>query len=432
MLLGPAGVGKSYTLKKIIEALREAHGEANVHVTAFQHSSARIVHGDTLLHFLHGVGKKQRQWLVVDECSQVPLYGWDALAALKLVGWKFVIAGDFEGQLPPIKDRWGKADTIGDSAMMRSLANGLRARLTVNRRCKDDPEHFEWYTGLYRRKGEDLRRLAAEAAERFPCHMNAIQTVDHALVVSHKARILINARLNLSAAAAVERKLLVPSELASGLTTMKAQAMYIWEGLVLIGCATKRQKGIANGVLYTVVRLGEDDVTVLAVEQMRRASDTEVVLSLQEVASCLRLTYAMTYHQAQGLTIQKGKKVALLGTRTPQFTHPKLVVGASRVEQGCDLLVPSKTVELRWLKDADRSFTALDELSEERMRELEAAEEEQEQEEEEDAPEEEEEAEPEEEDEDESSTTAEDGGQQQEESDDDDRDLADVWHNPLA
>ena len=96
------------------------------------------------------MGTRRDMWLVVDECSQVLLYCWNALAALKLVDWNFVIAGDFEGQLPPVIDRWSKADSIGDGVLIRTLTNGPRARLTTNRRCREDLGHFEWYTGPVR------------------------------------------------------------------------------------------------------------------------------------------------------------------------------------------------------------------------------------------------------------------------------------------
>ena len=70
-----------------------------------------------------------------------------------MVGCKFLILGDFDGQLLPITAGTDDFDydKLADSDFMHDLCNGLRIDLTEYRRGKDQ-EHFKFMQKLYNRE----------------------------------------------------------------------------------------------------------------------------------------------------------------------------------------------------------------------------------------------------------------------------------------
>ena len=60
------------------------------------------------------------------------------------MGNRFVLVGDFNGQLQPIFDRWGdvaKHAYLSSSTLIHNMCNGLHVQLTEYRRGVD-PELF--------------------------------------------------------------------------------------------------------------------------------------------------------------------------------------------------------------------------------------------------------------------------------------------------
>jgi hypothetical protein len=64
--------------------------------------------GQTLAHVLHRCryGKVGDHVFCVDEIGQIPLSTWGRIGQWQLVGAKFVLMGDFDGQFEPIYDAW--------------------------------------------------------------------------------------------------------------------------------------------------------------------------------------------------------------------------------------------------------------------------------------------------------------------------------------
>ena len=124
MILGPGGVGKTVLINSIIEALR-ANGE-KVHTAAMRHAAKALLRdGKTIRHLLHKFKDARDFWAIFDEGSEISLALWADLSRWKLVGVKFIIVGDFEGQLTPIMDRWKDAmhhRNIQDSDFMNTIA----------------------------------------------------------------------------------------------------------------------------------------------------------------------------------------------------------------------------------------------------------------------------------------------------------------------
>ena len=148
-LTGGPGTGKSFTLLKIIEALKEKHGDPGVLVAAPTGVAALIAEGQTL-HSKPGPGvpkgtteafgnmrskTSSKNWhrikvLVVDEISMVDAEFLDWYMAN--VGYvQLIFCGDFD-QLPPVPDKQGSLNNI------EHLRNCIRAA-----RRKDNRESWE-------------------------------------------------------------------------------------------------------------------------------------------------------------------------------------------------------------------------------------------------------------------------------------------------
>jgi hypothetical protein len=70
------------------------------------------------------------------------------IAEWQLLGAKFVLLGDFWGQLAPIEDPWERMDMEG-ADIYRQLARSLHLRLSENRRAAGDAEHWWFIQSLY-------------------------------------------------------------------------------------------------------------------------------------------------------------------------------------------------------------------------------------------------------------------------------------------
>ena len=156
---------------------------------------------------------------------------------------------------------------------------------------------------------------------------------------------IINARQNTAFAAVHEanglhtRHIEWKGEAIKG-TTCQPQSMTIWEGIHLIGCprgSGKAKLGVVQGVMYNVVHIAEDTVTLkmlpeyrssdkALVEVTETAGETaetaetadaaaavdedvsvakeEVMVPLDDVAHVLRLSHAMCFYTVQGRTFR--------------------------------------------------------------------------------------------------------------------------------
>ena len=410
MIQGIPGVGKTYFLREFIQWLTTKtltpdssnssssssaawrKPQQKVYVTAYQHSSALIVGGTTLLHFLHSVGRKQDRWLIVDECSQVPLCCWGQVSALKEVGWNIVVAGDWRGQLPPVADRWHEvtqANKLEHSQLMRAVTSGFRIYLEKNRRCRTDPEHFQWYAGLYELLDEDgvLPQLINDATRRYPSDVSS--PPDYAITLTNSSRVLMNALINEREARSKGSEHLFieinDEDVMDPHARMHAQNMFLWPGIKLIGSGTqvtkgkkgKKEKGmkkekngrIQNGVIYVLQNIGppdessgEREFTIAIANEMNMPgpqANVSFKVSTEELKRHLRLQYAMTYHQAQGRTLSDAR-ILIMGLNHMHFTMKHLIVGVSRVASSRFLEVSDVVAEKMWLRKARDAFVKME------------------------------------------------------------------------
>ena len=102
-----------------------------------------------------------------------------------------------------------------------------------------------------------------------------------------------------------------------------AQPMWLYEGIVLLGCTAAVRRGIRNNCLYTVESLGEEEVL------LKDEADQSVRLSYVQVAAWCRLSFARTYASIQGTEFPRGG-LRLHDVENSHFTMRHLFVAVSR------------------------------------------------------------------------------------------------------
>jgi hypothetical protein len=294
------------------------------------------------------------------------------------MGVRFIILGDFKGQLKPIYDRWQDAmdeKDITKSQFLHEMCGGLEVQLTKYRRGTD-ALLFKRYTNFYQwadcKDRASVDMAVNEMASFYPYHQG--KWIDHYVVMSHKKRMLFNHASNYKLADQQARVLFLagPKDArgAPGVC-MQAQDMLIWEGLDLLCCARKySQKSPVTGCVYTVmswtethviVKLHEDYVRTAeeAPEDVDDADDegsepddmgeddndappapgVNVMeagvykLTHARAVAILRLQHALVYASIQGRTMRQ-KKIGLMDTWNLNFTIRHLIVAVARATEG--------------------------------------------------------------------------------------------------
>jgi hypothetical protein len=312
------GTGKS-ELVKGFRAFLEAQGHS-VEVASYQVASALRVDGDTL----HKVLRRGRpQYLIVDEATQVPTTLWIHVAAWRELGTKVYAFGDYS-QLEAVVEPWRAAlpaTGLENSRFMRGIVGNRQLELRRNWRFKDDPAHFEFLQAYRlaikaaRRRGEVVAPRPDHA--RFPCRGRP----DHVICVSNYSRVVMNAWLNQAVKDEPGAVFFDVPENCRKLDK-RPQKMWVCPGLEMIG--VRGSRFVKNGARYTVVSIA-DRVVI----QTERTGEL-VSLTPAEFAKSLRLMHAVTYDQAQGLTLAD-KAVWLADGHSRYMTARRLNVGYGRV-----------------------------------------------------------------------------------------------------
>ena len=192
----------------------------------------------------------------------------------RLMGVRFIFAGDLDGQFKPIFDQWGdamKAKDLRKSAFLHEMCGGLHVKLTVYRRGTDEGL-FKWYTGLYKwADNEDLevtQQLVQHTRNRYPWKG---EEIDIHFVMSHKKRMAINRMVNQHLAARQQKTLFLKSQGELPGMMMQPQDMHIWEGMELL-CYRRKYapKSPVNGGVYVVQTWDDKTITVRLHEDYRQ------------------------------------------------------------------------------------------------------------------------------------------------------------------
>ena len=264
------------------------------------------------------------------------MWGW--LGRFKTKGCKFLVLGDFAGQLLPITSQTNDFDydSIADSDFMHDLCNGLRIELTEFRRGPD-MDHFRFMQTLYC-KELNLKVAIKNANTRY---FRSERDPHYVLVMSHHKRMRINEMVNgRLARQRMDAKLLKPVVIKPGSIANMPQNMYVWPGLKLQACVKQRELNIINGFEYEVLSTTDK---IVQLRQLHPSGKVEkhgqpFELPHTETATKLRLQHALCYYTAQGRTLRDGL-VLCTDTDHPAFSMRHLITGIGRVGIGTNMEV---------------------------------------------------------------------------------------------
>ena len=250
----------------------------------------------------------------------------------KLQGKQFLLTGDFN-QFGPVWDSWAGVpvheEAFRNSSFYHHLAGGVRLTLREGRRS--DMVLFDFYSSLIEGGDRFTQPLAKmlEAARAICTHQGP---APHNLVISHRRRILLNRQLN---------KTFLPADVTPRFIRCvpkkgqqcAAQNMFIWPGLTLLGCVQASKRSVRNNVLYRVVAIAEDTVTLQPVEGEAQAFE----LSISQTSEWLRLPFAQTFASCQGGEFTAPLRIH--DTTNVHFTRRHLFVAMSRAKECANLAI---------------------------------------------------------------------------------------------
>ena len=204
-----------------------------------------------------------------------------------------------------------------EMAVVRMLGRPAPASLRNVRFHSDEllglnPEPSYWLR--FEASAEDVAVWVQRAKATFP-PIEGPSPIN--LVSSHERRKRLNAELQ-----EIYKQpgaIWVP-EVPSNAKHNEPQAMWLWEGQELI-CAVIHA-GLRRQCTYKIVELSDKDAVLAAPDGTLTARFTH-----SKVASLFRLSFARTYHAAQGL---EWPRVRLWDTESIFFTKQHLIVGLSR------------------------------------------------------------------------------------------------------
>jgi hypothetical protein len=316
LLVGSPGTGKTYTARRIIEALR-LEGKKVVDIISKTHASvanigcgAKTADHWVRKHLRHG--QVRVDWLVIEELTQIDVGLWADLAVLSLTGrLNFLLLGDFK-QFQAVTNTWCGCEiaaSLKNSDMLFEMASGgCYHALTENRRS--DAKIFDFVTGLKVDEADetDLETALSEARRLFPITQLIPDTT---LTISHARRVAVNRKVNFATKPPKDAVFIRgPTQKTC---ENSAQDMFLWKGLRLIGCGGK----VPRGVFVTVAEISDFEVTL----------SNETKVKHEQLHLCLRLSHCITYASSQGLTLQGRVR---LETGGAHFGIKHLYVGASR------------------------------------------------------------------------------------------------------
>jgi hypothetical protein len=359
MVTGPGGCGKTRGLLASFRKLAEQCGQVT-RIVALTHVAARIARGTTLERFLLQAPQHNTNsiWVIVDEASQIPQSRWAELQRLKLIGVKFLVVGDFAGQLRPPSGLWSDARRRYESCDdLWKLAEGLEVRLSEYRRGRN-LNYFKTYCALYADVPED--DAAKDNTERVKLaeHVRRLRSMlpwdgDHRglhVVMSNDKRKLINRICNAKARAARPDAVFVKSPDDDRPTG--EPSFWCYTGQQLQARHTDSKTGTLKNVLYDVQ--AANSLECILRMSGEYAEDAEnIQLPISEIGRHFRMAYAVVYLNVQGRTISTGSVVlwdTLRGTHVHRhITLRHFIMGLQRVTDPSQLKIASHQQEVAFL-----------------------------------------------------------------------------------
>ena len=324
---GMGGAGKTTLAREIVKQLR-AMGK-RVQIIAKTNSAVQNFGGDGVQtaskwlywHVSKGNGDLP-DVLFIEEISMIDTQLWGYISTLFQAGNRhkvqIVLAGDLF-QLSPPKNTWNGNDVpkhaLRDSDLLYELAGGNRCFLDTNQRS--DEIIFAFAKSL-RQPGADLKERLAAAKEMFKMKLPA-RIPDHILVMSHAKRMRYCEQLNNLKKPQGAMKVEKPATLNCR-DECQLQSMYVWPGMKIMGQKTVKDVCVKSQ-MYEVVSCDDKAINI-------RSNGVISVVPTSRACELLRLTDALTYQRAQGLTLSG--LVVLADTTNAHFELEHLNMGVTR------------------------------------------------------------------------------------------------------
>jgi adenylate kinase family enzyme len=288
LLQGNAGNGKTYVAKNIAKAL------GRVKILAPTNKAALNIGGSTIHTFLKMTKegyispktvefvKKDYDYIIVDEISMITKELWKRLCLLKKeTGIKFLLLGDNK-QCPPVENE--EIEDYFNHPAVKYLCENNRNVLTVRKRYDK-----KLYNTLKKVNNIDISKFKKLETTKNICYFN-------------RTRRIINKKWN-----DIHKK---EGDLfiAENNYDEYSQDMYIYEGLPVIACKTKRDGDdiiFANSESFTVGNVDNEYITVWN-ERPDENGEKEIFMydcPIEEFRDYFLMNYCSTTHKSQGDTI---------------------------------------------------------------------------------------------------------------------------------
>ncbi|GAA4726946.1 MULTISPECIES: MobF family relaxase [Promicromonospora] len=338
VLVGPAGAGKTTTMRALVRAWTSQHGRGSVVALAPSAAAAKVLgqdvglHAETTAKWLHDhtstkpwyqVELRRGQLVIVDEATLAGTHTLNALAtAVERAGAKLLLVGD-PAQLQAVDAGGAFAMLVNartDPPRLLELHRFTHAwEKTASLALRDGrPEAVPAYDDQGRLHDGTTQEMADAAYTAW--HHDHTAGLTTVLVADTNAMV---AELNRRARA--DR--ILAGEVDTGRALALADGTEASEGDLVITRRNRRRlvtaRGgfVRNGDRWQITHVRRDgSIDARRVLPSRRATSTSsrlgssVILPAQYVAEHLNLGYAVTAHRAQGITVDTAH--VLVTTRT--------------------------------------------------------------------------------------------------------------------
>ena len=299
LLMGSAGVGKSYVIKQGMKILDKKNIKYTS--TAFTNKATLQLNGETL-HTLLRIDKNNRlgnKWahalgskydvIFVDEISMIKGSIWKLLSQLKTItGIIFILVGDHR-QLPPVVDENDEEYTwITDwfnHSVVRDLANENRCELTKRKRF--DKPLFDMLNKLWNKDDFSILNNPTKCSKEDLINgTNICYTNKHRKIINEKC---MNIRKPNDA-------ILIKYNKKNSESDKQHQDTYLYIDMPLIMFKTSTDKKFKKNELVQCIKYNNNKFTI------KNIRDDEMELNISDFHYWVQPGYACTFHKSQGDT----------------------------------------------------------------------------------------------------------------------------------
>lgn len=288
LILGCAGVGKTYLVNTMIKQLEE-QGKSYKRL-APTNKSALLIEGQTLDKFSYGILNsntalkklKNIDYFFVDEISMVREIFYQVLISIKQYNpnAKFIVVGDF-GQLPPVNDRIHC--NYENSRCLWELVDGNKMELTE---CKRSDDRL-YNICLKVRNNKSITRELFKFKE--PTYKN--------ICFTNKTRKIVNEMcIKRYHQQHPRNKRIMIEELSYD---KNSQAYELMEGMPIIARVNNKQLNIVNNEAFIVSKILKNKIIV------KNTMNEEVEVSIEKFNRVFYIAFCITTHKSQGETIDE-------------------------------------------------------------------------------------------------------------------------------